>query len=221
MKKDDDNFGSGSKVLTVRPEAVSNNITILSYLKNSTIIFFFMVIIFVSAPFPSRAGQSMTPTIDAITITNTRDDIIAYFQVKGAFSQKIIEAVQNGIPTSFSFFVSVHKSRDSWRDKKISDIKITNTIKYNSLKEEYTLLRPWKKLPPFVTTSFETAKNMMCQINSLKVIPLKNLKRGKRYQIRIKAEMNRITLPLYLHHVFFFLSFWNFETDWYTMDFIY
>ena len=184
---------------------------------------FFPVIIYIFLSFtPSiQAEESKNPTIDAITITNTRDDIIAYFEVKGAFSKKINEAVHNGVPTSFSFFVSVHRSRDSWRDKKISDIEITNTIKYNSLKEEYTLLRPWKKAPPFVSTSFETVKQMMCQINNLKVIPLKALKKGDRYQIRIKAEMNRVTLPLYLHHVFFFLSFWDFETDWYTMDFIY
>jgi hypothetical protein len=28
-------------------------------------------------------------------------------------------------------------------------------------------------------------------------------------------------LPFYLHYVLFFLSFWDFETDWYTVDFIY
>ena len=35
------------------------------------------------------------------------------------------------------------------------------------------------------------------------------------------AELNKIQLPLYLHYVFFFLSLWDFETDWHSVDFRY
>lgn len=167
------------------------------------------------------ARASQNATIETTTLTNTRDDIIAYFEVRKAFTRKITEAVQSGLPTSFSFFISVHRSKDAWFDKKMSDIKITNTVKYNALKKEYTVLRPWSKSSPFITNSFDEAKKMMCKIDNLRVSPLNILKKGERYQVRIKAEMKRVTLPLYLHYVFFFLSFWDFETDWYTMDFIY
>ena len=40
-------------------------------------------------------------------------------------------------------------------------------------------------------------------------------------QIRAKAELSKLTLPFFLHYVFFFVSLWDFETDWYTIDFIY
>ena len=37
----------------------------------------------------------------------------------------------------------------------------------------------------------------------------------------VKAELEKVRLPLYLHYVLFFVSLWDFETDWFTIDFIY
>ncbi|MFH1157130.1 MAG: DUF4390 domain-containing protein [Pseudomonadota bacterium] len=154
-------------------------------------------------------------------ITNTRDDLIAYFDVEGAFTEKITQAVLSGIPTTFSFFVSIYKIRDPGFDKKIVALEFSSTLKYNRLKEEFSVSRPWKTEKPFVTKSFEQAKTMMVEIDNLKVVPLKRLTKGEVYQIRIKAELRRVTLPLYLHYVLFFLSLWDFETDWHTIDFVY
>jgi len=58
-------------------------------------------------------------------------------------------------------------------------------------------------------------------IDSLKIIPLNKLEKGAQYQIRAKAELDKLTLPFYLHYVLFFISLWDCETDWYTVVFIY
>jgi len=47
------------------------------------------------------------------------------------------------------------------------------------------------------------------------------LKKGKRYQLQMMAQLDRIRLPFHLHYVLFFLSLWDFETDWYAVDFRY
>jgi hypothetical protein len=61
----------------------------------------------------------------------------------------------------------------------------------------------------------------MTEIHSLKIIPLSELEKGRQYQLRVKAEFSKKTLPFYLHYVLFFVSLWDFETDWYALDFIY
>jgi len=61
----------------------------------------------------------------------------------------------------------------------------------------------------------------MTEIDGLKVVPLSNLEKDKRYQLRAKAELSKRTLPFYLHYVLFFVSLWDFETDWYAIDFTY
>jgi len=156
-----------------------------------------------------------------IKLANTRDDLLTYFQVKNAFTEKISHAVQNGIPTTFSFYVSLYKITDSLFDKEIADVQIKSTVKYNSLKEEFSVYRPWKDEKPAVTKSFEEARAWMTHVDNLRVIPLKDLVKGDKYQIRIKAELDKVTLPLSLHYVLFFVSFWDFETDWYLINFTY
>ena len=65
------------------------------------------------------------------------------------------------------------------------------------------------------------AEKLMTEIDSLKVLPLDRLVTGSRYQIRTKAQLSKVRLPLYLHYILFFVALWDFETDWYTIDFIY
>jgi hypothetical protein len=160
-------------------------------------------------------------TLTNIIVTNTRDDLLVYLSVEGAFTPKMEDAVKNGVPASFLFFINCYRNRGLWFDKKLTDMTITHTIKYNSLKKEYSVTRTWDTNSPVVVQSFDAAKTLMTEIDSLKVIPLGVLEKGKQYQIQAKAKLSRVTLPYYLHYVLFFLSFWDFETDWYTIDFIY
>ena len=194
-------------------------INLTPHAKQACILLVLTLLFGLSAPPVIQADTS--PVLTSIKLANTRDDLITYFEVKHAFTEKITQAVQNGIPRTFTFYVSLYKTSDSWLDKKIADIAFTSTIKYNSLKQEYAVFRPWKDEKPSVTQSFEKAKAWMTDIDNLKVIPLEDLVKAEKYQIRIKAELSRITLPFSLHYVFFFVSFWDVETDWYLINFTY
>jgi hypothetical protein len=156
-----------------------------------------------------------------IIVTNTRDDLLVYLNVEGAFTDKMNTAILTGVPTTFSFYISFYQARNFWFDNKVKDIKVTHTIKYNNLKEEFIVTRSWEKSGPQATQSFDAAQKLMREIDSLKIVPLKQLEKGRHYQLRAKAELNKVTLPFYLHYVLFFVSLWDFETDLYTIDFIY
>jgi hypothetical protein len=52
-------------------------------------------------------------------------------------------------------------------------------------------------------------------------LPLNKLERNRRYCVRVKARLDKVRLPLRMEYVFFFVSLWDFETDWYRQDFIY
>ncbi len=170
---------------------------------------------------PASAQAGKPAVIENIKLANTRDDLLTYFDVKHAFTDKINQAVHDGIPTTFSFYVILYKTDGSWFDKKIADIEFKSTLKYNSLKKEYTVSRPWKSKIDASTQSFDEAKNLMTNINNLKIIPLNQLVKGAKYQLRIKAELDKVTLPLALHHILFFLSYWDFQTNWYLINFTY
>ena len=170
---------------------------------------------------PATALAENQAVIENIKIANTRDDLLTYFDVKKAFTPKINQAVLNGIPTTFSFYVTLYKTQGSWFDKEIADIQIKSTLKYNALKKNFSVLRSWKEKDSVVVQSFKEAKSLMTEIDNLKILPLNQLTKGDKYQLRIKAKLDRVTLPLSLHYVLFFVSFWDFETNWYLINFIY
>ena len=167
------------------------------------------------------AVSGLEARLTNIIVTNTRDNLLVYLNVEDAFSEKIKEAIQSGVPVSFSFFINLDRTRNLWINKEIADIRLTHRVKYDNLKKVYTVRRSWENEKASVTGSFEEAQKLMTEVDSLAVVPLGRLEKGKQYRLRAKAELSKFTLPLYLHYIFFFVSFWDFETDWYTIDFTY
>ena len=62
---------------------------------------------------------------------------------------------------------------------------------------------------------------VMNDINGLKVIELAKLLPDNSYELRMKAELLKKTLPMNLHYIVPFISMWNIETDWVTIEFTY
>ena len=160
-------------------------------------------------------------TLTNITVSNTRDDLLLYLNLEGAFSVKLKKAILSGVPATFSFLAKLNRVRNMWTNPVIADISVIHTIKYDNLKKEFIVKRSWRNNEPEVTKSFSEAQKWMTEVNSLKIIPLGQLEKGQQYQLRTKAEVSKQTLPFYLHYVLFFISLWDIETDWYSIDFIY
>jgi len=171
--------------------------------------------------FSGRTAWSANARLTDIVVTNTRDHLIVYFSVADCFTEDMQKAINNGVSTTFTFFVKLWEVRDWWWDDNIADIKVSHEIRYDSLKKVYVLRLSSSDNKPVYVKDFEEAKKLMSEIVGLKVTELRNLQRGKRYQISMMAELDKIRLPFYFHYVFFFLSLWDFETDWYTVDFKY
>lgn len=170
----------------------------------------------------SGLAWSQDARITDVIVTNTRDDLILYFRVEGCFTEDLEQAIMNGVPTTFTFLASLNRVRNFWKDKNLASLEIRHMVKFNNLKNEFVITRSEDKGRSIVVSSFSQAKKVMAEVENLKIGKLETLERNHRYQVRIKAELKKITLPFYLHHVFrFFLFLWDFETDWYTTDFMY
>ena len=150
-----------------------------------------------------------------LKIANTRDDLLVYVNMQGAFQDKIKNSVLSGVQAKFSFFITLYQVRDMWIDKKIEELKINHMIKYNTLKKEFTIRRSWEKEKLQITKSFIEAQQLMSNIDHLKVVSLSRLEKDRKYQIKVKAVIIIDTQPISLHYASCF------ATKWYTIDFIY
>ncbi|MFU8769542.1 MAG: DUF4390 domain-containing protein, partial [Desulfotignum sp.] len=101
------------------------------YLKNGCLFLIFCFLFHITVPAVVHAAGG--PALSNIKLANTRDDLLVYFEVENAFPQRVAQAIENGIPRTFSFYISLYKTGDSWRDRKIAHIEIKSTIKFNSL----------------------------------------------------------------------------------------
>ena len=186
-------------------------------MRNKTLIFALCLFLL----FPGMVwGQDAR--ITNVIVTNTRDDLILYFRVQGCFTDDLQQAILNGVPTTFTFLASLDQVRNFWKDKNLASLEIRHTVKYNTLKNEFVITRSEHSGQPVIAKTLAEAKKAMAEVENLRISKLESLERNHRYQVRLKAELSKITLPFYLHHVFrFFLFLWDFETDWHTTDFIY
>ena len=169
----------------------------------------------------SPAATAQTAAITHITVSNTNDDLLLYASLQGAFTEPIKQAVLSGTTTSVVFIILLKQGRFLWFDDKIADINVVHSIAYDKVKKEFVVRRSWRNSEPEITTSFEEAQALASRIESLKIIPLSRIAKGSQYQLQIKAEASRKTLPLGLNTVLFFMSFWDVATDWYIIDFTY
>jgi hypothetical protein len=159
--------------------------------------------------------------ITDIIVTNNQEQLLVYFNTKGCFTPEMNKAILSGIPTTFTFLLEIYKPRSFWPNKKLSAVKLHHTIKYDSLREEFNLTLSERGNQTFPVKEFSKAQEIMADVSNIQLIPLKQLERNSQYQLRIKAELNKVTLPLYLHYILFFVSLWDFETDWYVVEFNY
>jgi hypothetical protein len=156
-----------------------------------------------------------------ITISSTDKKLLVSLEVEGAFTQDVMEAILKGVPADFSFLVKLDRSRRWWTNEELADIEVTHTIRYDNLKKEFSVYRSWIDQKPILTQSLAEAQALMTQIEGLAIIDIDQMQKNQQYELRAKAELSQMTLPFYLHYVFYFVSLWDFETDWHSVVFIY
>ena len=177
----------------------------------------FLVLVLAAGP----AAGANHPTLSNITVSNTNEELLLHLNLEGSFSSVIRENVLAGKTTSFAFRLQLSQMQDFWLDQKIADLTVIHTIKFDSVKKEFTVRRSWTGYEAEATPSFEEAQRWMNQIEGLKIVSLSRMKKNARYELRAKAEVSKKILPFNLHHVLFFVSFWDEQTDWYIIDFAY
>jgi len=177
--------------------------------------------VFVAVTIIPAAAGAQEARLKNITISSENEKLLVSLEVEGAFTQDVMEAILKGVPADFSFLIKLDRSRSWWADEELADIEVTHTIKYNNLKKEFTVYRSWVDAKPIITQSLAEAQSLMSRIEGLAVIDIRQMQKDRQYHLQAKAELREMTLPFYLHYVFYFVSLWDFETDWHSVVFVY
>ncbi len=141
------------------------------------------------------------------------------FFIEDCFTPSLEEAIRSGVPTTFRIRTVVEKAGFLFFSSSILDVILEHTIKYDYLKNEYLVQIPENPDAARVTKDFDEAKHWMSTVHELPLLPLWRLEKDQPYELRIRAELSKVELPLFFRYIFFFVSLWDFETDWLKIPF--
>lgn len=185
----------------------------------SHITLFLLLILFLGNN--AQAESSQEVQFKDITITTSKTHLLLFGVLSNDKHQELEQALHSGIPMQFTFFVELFRTRENWPDEELTTIEFNHTLRYDTLKEHYQLELEEHQNRKSTYESLEEAMKVMNDINGLKVIQLTDLTPDSSYELRIKAELFKKTLPMNLHYLIPFISMWNLETDWFTIEFTY
>ena len=180
-----------------------------------------IVPLLVSLLFVASPAHGEKASLTDIVVTNTRDDLLVYFTVNNCFTPQMNTAIESGIDTTFNFYIKLYEKRTLMWDKLIAHAEVSHSIRYDQLKNVYEVKLSEEYGKTRVLKRFDEARKLMAEVTALKLTPIQNLSKGGRYQVAMMAHLEKVKLPLYLDYVLFFVSLWDFETGWSTMDFRY
>jgi len=152
-------------------------------------------------------------SIEDVRVKGTSGVWKVSFSVENCFTAKMEEAVQSGIRTAFTFYLQLYQKRNWWKDRKMASVHFRHTIQYDPIGLEYRVTLE-ENGSTLVTSDFEEAKGLMAKVEDVEIPASSPLKPEAPTHLRIKAELDPVRLPLHLEYLLFFVSLWDFETDW-------
>lgn len=184
-----------------------------------------LVILFLVVSFPggcfSKVTSDRKATLKELTATTSENHLIVFGTLENSFTSEMIEILHSGIPIRFSFFIELYKIAENWPKEQIVSYNFHHIMTFDTLKENYrvTLEEDNNKVLPF--KSLFDAQKVINEINGARIVDLQQLVPDNSYLLKIRAELHQKTLPMSLQSIFPFLSWWDNETDWHTIEFIY
>jgi hypothetical protein len=183
-------------------------------------LFIIMAVVFCAGLFPAQVGAEDKAAINDIVVSNSDRNLLLYLTVDKAFRPEMEKGVLNGIPASFTFFVSLREVDNGKPGKQVVSLEFDHVLSYDPLKELFSLEFS-EDNSSLTADNLSKAKRLMTDVNGVKVVDLSRLKPGNEYFLSVKARLERKTLPLFFHYLIPFWKLRDYETDWYYVEFRY
>jgi len=143
-------------------------------------------LLFLIAAIPLAAAP--TPKIETLTATAANGKVSVRFSMTGAFADgEMIESLQSGLPTSFTYVVEIFRDRPNWFDDGIARARIEVICTFNSVTREYLLNH--RRDDRLVRS--ETFSDLAALERSMTTIDETNLfdvGRRKPYKLKVRAK---------------------------------
>lgn len=156
-----------------------------------------------------------------MTATTSETHLLVFGTLENSFTKEMTSILHSGIALKFSFFIELYKITENWPEEQVATCTFQHIMNYDTLKENYRLTLEEENNMILSFKSLAEAQKVLNEVNGAKVVALSQLLPDNRYKLKMRAELYQKTLPLSLHNVLPFLSWWDVATDWHSIEFQY
>ncbi|MDD5711520.1 MAG: DUF4390 domain-containing protein [Smithellaceae bacterium] len=184
------------------------------------ILFLGISICLLLSPTLGLAAYDGQAKIKDFLVTNNDRQILVFAKVTDCFTKEMEKAILSGIPTTFTFLIDLREERPFWFDRAVRKEVVKQTIKYDNVRRMFSIYSSNDR-ETATYQDLEAAKQAMAELNGVALTQLSYLDRKKNYYVKVKAQLDKVRLPLHMEYIFFFVSLWDFETPWYTKKIVF
>jgi hypothetical protein len=125
--------------------------------------------------------------------------VLVSFSVPGALTDELREAIQSGLPTTFTYDVELRQTSALWFDRLVSSATIAVTVRYDNLTRRYqvTEMQDGRTEQVIVTDDAATVRHRVTTFNRLPLFSTRPLRSDGEYSVRVRAHTRPRTRLLF------------------------
>ena len=165
--------------------------------------------------FQVTSAIAASPYIVNISVGNTGNVVTVDATLVDGFNDSMLEAIESGVPISFTYEVELRQIIPLWMDSLVSKATIKNTVQYDTLNKVYSFSAIGKNVKRKVITRDKALfQKLMRRLDHLPIASTYKMNMSEKYYVRIKAslETDRFWFPF--NYIFFFVPFNDVKTSW-------
>jgi hypothetical protein len=160
-------------------------------------------------------ASAVSPDVVNIGVGTNDEYVVINARLVDGFTEKILEAIENGVPMGFTFEIELRKANTLWVDSLVSSNKVRHRIQFDSLKKAYKFSEFGKNVARKIITRKETRyQQLMLTLKDIPIAPIYKLDPDEKYYVRVKADLETDRFWFPFNYIFFFVPFSDFETSW-------
>lgn len=188
---------------------------IFSKIKLLDPVLFFIAGLFLFFAIPNPSALAASPDIVNIGVSTKGNYVVVNARLLDGFTDKILEAIESGVPMGFTFEIELRKDNTVWVDSLISSNTVRHRIQFDSLKKAYRFSEVGKNVRrKVITRKTSRYQKLMLTLKDIPIAPIYRLDPNEKYYVRVKADLETDRFWFPFNYIFFFVPFSEFETSW-------
>lgn len=163
----------------------------------------------------SQAAFAASPSLVNVGVSTKGKYVTMNARLADGFTGKIVEAIENGVPMTFTYHIELRREVPILVDSLIRSNIVTHAVQYDSLKKAYRFTEKGRGIKrKIITRKKSRYQDLMSTLKDIPVVPIYRLDPEEKYYIRVRADLDIDRFWFPFNYLFFFVPFKDFNTSW-------